>query len=116
MNSEIIRPGTGAFGSRVYDQPPPAKLLEALLKSRMPWPAAQATCTAPVGGWGKVKTNCEGVTSTRLVAGWLLICRSLASMPATGSLKATSTDVNCRTRALGVGYRKVSIGPLTSGV
>src|SRR5688572_27995208 len=116
MNSEITTPGGGAFGFKVKAQFPPANKLEALLKSRMPCPGAQATCTRPVGGGGNSNSQCEVVSTVRLVAGWPLRRKSLASTPATGSLKTISTETNSRTTALGAGKRDVIVGLLRSGV
>src|SRR4026207_792023 len=56
----------------------------------MPWPGLQATCTVPVAGSGKLKTQRIGSRITIPVAGFPLMRRSDASRLVTGLEKCVS--------------------------
>src|SRR5688572_15970919 len=80
----------------------------------MPWLAAHATCTAPVSGSGKVKMYSLAATGVRPVAGVLLINRSTAPTPETGSLKSTVMAESERTVAPLPGDRPATVGAVLS--
>src|SRR5262245_23004500 len=96
MNSFRISSDTGIFGFSTYVQLPPANGNGTGARSAIPWSAAQATCTVPVAGWGKLNRNCPGAPKVMLAAGTPLIRRSDAWTPVTGSLKNTSMLVKER--------------------
>src|SRR5438132_1766176 len=80
----------------------------------MPWFPAQATCTAPLAGCGNWKTYGPADEPLANWAGTLLISKSLASTPATGSLKVTSIRVSPRTVVPGSGLIAVTTGRTVS--
>src|SRR5438105_3584547 len=80
----------------------------------MPLFAAQATCTAPVGGSGKLKMNWFGATALRPEAGIPLMRRSDASTPETDSLKRTVIELRERTVPPGAGERLAIVGGVRS--